>query len=547
MSTNKAQNKIGHTVLAKYFHDNGYEAIPPHIFYREMFPKGELCSYHEDGSYDPDEWKYNAIILHRTNKTKTIIKKNNFIKEELVIQKKVFKKHIVYDDLIAIDRAIEEANANGEQIYMSPISYIGRKRDERHERFIYVLTIEIDDLITEKVKGKRNLYQKGLETALHQWGADNNPKWENGWYIAPTAVTCSGSGIHCHWFLKDPYPLFGGQIFDEENNETFRRFQWKWFRQNFSDYVWNDGVSKSPIQREAVGQSFRMVGSLSKDNKLVEAFWISKKRYSIEELFGLQIFGTPLNEISGRCFPCDCWDTTTKQDMDLTKKEQTISEKLLEAKEKWPDWYERRIVHKQPPRKGGHWHINSNLYYWYRDLIKKDAHVGCRFYRLYTLAQYGAKCDIPFEQVKNDCIEIGEAFKIIDKASPLEDWEIEKAYSAYYDYRAFESTIDYVNQKAHLNIEKNKRNGNSQYDHLQADTLIDKKTGKKVINLCKANRELTLQTMRENGEIKGRPDKRAIVHQWQTEHPNGKKADCIRDTGLTKPTVYKWWEDPKRA
>jgi len=23
--------------------------------------------------------------------------------------------------------------------------------------------------------------------------------------------------------------------------------------------------------------------------------------------------------------------------------------------------------------------------------------------------------------------------------------------------------------------------------------------------------------------------------------PEGKKADCIRDTGLDKKTVYKWW------
>ena len=76
---------------------------------------------------------------------------------------------------------------------------------------------------------------------------------------------------------------------------------------------------------------------------------------------------------------------------------------------------------------------------------------------------------------------------------------------------------------------------------------FDPKTGKKIINLCKANRDLTLQTMRENGEITGRPDKQAIVRQWQTEHPHGRKADCIRDTGLTKPTVYKWWSEPKRA
>ena len=33
-----------------------------------------------------------------------------------------------------------------------------------------------------------------------------------------------------------------------------------------------------------------------------------------------------------------------------------------------------------------------------------------------------------------------------------------------------------------------------------------------------------------------------IVQQWRLEHPDGRKADCIRDTGLNKRTVYKWWE-----
>ena len=41
----------------------------------------------------------------------------------------------------------------------------------------------------------------------------------------------------------------------------------------------------------------------------------------------------------------------------------------------------------------------------------------------------------------------------------------------------------------------------------------------------------------------GRPNKAEIVEMWQLKNPNGKKADCIRDTGLTKPTVYKWWND----
>lgn len=39
----------------------------------------------------------------------------------------------------------------------------------------------------------------------------------------------------------------------------------------------------------------------------------------------------------------------------------------------------------------------------------------------------------------------------------------------------------------------------------------------------------------------GRPEKAEIVKKWRKSHPEGTKADCVRETGLTKPTVYKWW------
>ena len=128
---------------------------------------------------------------------------------------------------------------------------------------------------------------------------------------------------------------------------------------------------------------------------------------------------------------------------------------------------------------------------------------------------------------------------------PLEDWEIAKAYAAYYDYRAFESTIDFINSKAHLNIEKNKRNGQKQHDHLQADVLYNKITGRPTGNMCKTNRELTLQFMRDNGQITGRPPEsgsvKDIVLEWREANPDGRKVDCIRETGLGKTSVNKWW------
>ena len=40
---------------------------------------------------------------------------------------------------------------------------------------------------------------------------------------------------------------------------------------------------------------------------------------------------------------------------------------------------------------------------------------------------------------------------------------------------------------------------------------------------------------------KPRKNKADIVKKWRVKNPDGRKADCIRDTGLDKKTVYKWW------
>ena len=39
----------------------------------------------------------------------------------------------------------------------------------------------------------------------------------------------------------------------------------------------------------------------------------------------------------------------------------------------------------------------------------------------------------------------------------------------------------------------------------------------------------------------GRPTAEQIVRKWQEQNPNGKKADCNRETGLDPKTIRKWW------
>ena len=44
----------------------------------------------------------------------------------------------------------------------------------------------------------------------------------------------------------------------------------------------------------------------------------------------------------------------------------------------------------------------------------------------------------------------------------------------------------------------------------------------------------------------GRPSAQVQVQEWRRQHPEGRKADCHRDTGLDPKTIRKWWNyEPK--
>ena len=50
-------------------------------------------------------------------------------------------------------------------------------------------------------------------------------------------------------------------------------------------------------------------------------------------------------------------------------------------------------------------------------------------------------------------------------------------------------------------------------------------------------------------EGNGRKSKKDAVEEWQRENPGRRKADCMRELGITRPTVMKYWQEtaPKAA
>jgi hypothetical protein len=92
----------------------------------------------------------------------------------------------------------------------------------------------------------------------------------------------------------------------------------------------------------------------------------------------------------------------------------------------------------------------------------------------------------------------------------------------------YKLTRDRISELSKIDIPPNKRNGRKQAVHL--------KIMRSNLAIMNEDKGEALQ-----GRPKGSSEQKNVVEKWQESHPNGKKADCIRDTGLSKPTVYRWW------
>ena len=331
----------------------------------------------------------------------------------------------------------------------------------------------------------------------------------------PTFIVCSGAGVHLYYVFDRAialYPNIKLQLKALKYDLTYR----------FWDY--KSTSKEKQIQYQSINQGFRMVGSINnKYDVPVRAF-----------LTGYKVSLDTLNQYA-----------KPEHQVDINKPFQPSKVSRDVAAEKWPEWYERVVVNKNKNAKK--WDIKGKvngdnpyaLYDWWRRQID-DIRGGHRYFYMMCLCIYACKNDVPLSKLKKDMEEDFEILAKVDHNNPLSKDDMKSALETfsreYYNY-----TIDDIEKLTDIRIERNKRNGRKRKEHLQAETIINDK-GRKIPNPCKQNREFILSDMRENGEILGRPSKREIIQEWRMEHLDGTKKQCKDDTGLTYPTIRKWWD-----
>ena len=125
---------------------------------------------------------------------------------------------------------------------------------------------------------------------------------------------------------------------------------------------------------------------------------------------------------------------------------------LKDAKEKYPEWYQKRIVEKKPK---GTWVCKKDLYYWWIRKLKAGVQQGHRYWCIMTLATYAKKCDIPFEELEKDAYGLIPFMNT--KGDKFTEDDVLHALEAYNDsYITY--PINTIIARTDIPIQKNKRN-----------------------------------------------------------------------------------------
>lgn len=473
----------------------GYEETDPLEFYRDVFPEGELATQKDDPA-DYETGKYSAIAVCVTNN-----KKAN--------GSRIVKRYTITDELDNLDLLMY----SNDFCFMSPISYAGKNRTSTNARFMYALCVEVDNLCiksTGTIKPKEECYNIKYNKAKKRYekyeytGLHNLINLFDDKLPKPTYIVASGTGLHLYYIFKKAIPLFPNLVKEIEK-----------YKKELTKRIWNKKVTYSykteDIQFESIFQGFRIPGTLTKvglktNNRRDDVATVHKTGDVVDVEY-LNLF-VPKN----------------KQMNVIYKSNLT----LKDAQKLYPDWYDRRIVNGE---KKGHWTCSENVYNWWYNRIKDEARVGHRYYCLMMLCIYAIKCNITLKQLEDDCFSLLSDFEKLtdDENNHFTEKDIIDALQAYENKDFVTYPINSIQNRSGLHIEKNKRNYRKQKAHIEyMNQMRDFKL---------ANNECL-----KAGRPKG-TDKSEIVKKWQADHPNGKKAQCIRETGLAKHTVYKWWND----
>lgn len=380
-----------------------------------------------------------------------------------------------FEDLLFEAQKSDFAILNG-------LSYFGRENISANANKMYAMIFDIDDV-------KEN----NLHALLN--GATTD-KYDI--YPEPNYVVLSGGGVHLYYVFEEPIPLY-------PNTKTLL----KELKYKLTTKMWNmytSGIEKR--QYQGINQGFRVIGSRTKKGYTNRAFKLNNKKINLEYL----------NRFLAE-----------EDKIDVPNFKKAYSETkytLQEAKDRFPEWYERRIVQGETQKK---WTVKRDLYDWWKRQILDGASGGHRYFCIMTLAIYAMKCDIGYAELKKDAYDLISFMNQVDPANEFTSNDVESALECYDErYKTFPRQD--ISKLTAIDMPKNKRNYQNQIDHLEEARMI---------------RDLRMKRQNRNwwdnaGRPVGSGTKEQLVKDYIAENPNKSVTEVARALNVSRPTVYKY-------
>jgi len=245
-------------------------------------------------------------------------------------------------------RELQEADFS----IMNGISYFGRKNSQDHASKMFCMIFDLDGV---------------TDVTLNRFlNAAVNDDYEI--YPLPNYIALSGHGVHLYYVFEDPVPLYPNI-----------KLQLKAFKYALTEKIWNQYTSelKDP-QYQGINQGFRVIGGRTKvPGVRVRAFRLNNHPFTLSQL--------------GRYIPEE-----SRIDESKLWRESKIT--LKEARRKYPEWYERKVINGEDLK--GHWTCKRDLYDWWKRQIETGAAHHHRYFCIMCLAIYAAKSGIEFAEVE---------------------------------------------------------------------------------------------------------------------------------------------------
>lgn len=313
----------------------------------------------------------------------------------------------------------------------------------------------------------------------------------------PTFVVSSGSGLHVYYVFKEPidlYPNIKLQMKTLKHELTFRMWEYKSTSQ------------EKAIQYQSINQGFRMVGSVNAKHGVEIKAFQTGERVSLD--YVNQYVREPFR-------------------VDINKPFRPSQMTREQAKEKYPEWYQRVVVEKN--RKHQKWDIKGKqgyaLYEWW--LRQSDSiRGGHRYFFLMCMAIYACKCDVPMKKLKEDMYRMFDKLQDIEHGNPLTEYDIESALEAY-DKEYFNFKIADIEKLTDVRIERNKRNHRKQEQHV------------KFMNGIKTIKKQMGEEVKEGRPI-GSGTKEQIVKEYIKDHPTENPTQIAKALNMSRTTIYKY-------